>query len=299
MRLARFERDHETWVGRVEGDSVVPLAPGFGASGQEALVRFAVAHSHGAGEPRPAGAAFALGEVRLLAPVPQPPSIRDFYAFEAHVETARRSRGLGMEPAWYDAPVFYFSNPGAVFGPEDTIAAPAGCAELDYELEVAAIIGYPVKDCSAEEGLASIAGFTIMNDWSARDIQRREMRVGLGPSKGKDFATSLGPFLVTPDELPGAAAGRPRARLTASVNGRVWSSGELSDIHFSWGEIVAHAAAGAWLRAGDVLGSGTVGTGCILELAAVHGADRYPWLSAGDVVTLEASGIGTLINAVG
>lgn len=299
MKLARFEHERETWVGRVEGDSVVPLAPGYGASGQEALVRFAVAHSHGAGEPRPAGAALALAEVRLLAPVPQPPAIRDFYAFEAHVAAARRARGLEMEPAWYEAPVFYFSNPGAVFGPEDAVTAPPGCSELDYELEVAAVIGYPVRDCSPEDGVAAIAGFTIMNDWSARDIQRREMRVGLGPSKGKDFATSLGPVLVTPDELPGAASGRPRAALSAAVNGEPWSSGELSDIHFTWGEIVAHAAAGTWLRAGDVLGSGTVGTGCVLELASLHGADCYPWLVRGDVVALQASGIGTLVNTIG
>lgn len=299
MRLARFEHDRETWVGRVEGDNVVPLAPGFGAAGQDALVRFAVAHSHGAGEPRPAGEPLALAEVRLLAPVPQPPSIRDFYAFEAHVEAARRTRGLDMEPAWYEAPAFYFSNSGAVFGPYDTVAVPPGCSELDYELEVAAVIGYPVRDCSPEEGFAAIAGFTLMNDWSARDIQRREMRVGLGPSKAKDFATSLGPVLVTSDDLPDAASGRPSAALTGMVNGQPWSSGELSDIYFSWGEIVAHAASGTWLRAGDVLGSGTVGTGCILELSAVHGAERYPWLTSGDVVELHASGIGALVNTVG
>jgi fumarylacetoacetate (FAA) hydrolase len=267
-------------------------------AGQEALLRFAVAHNHGAGEPRPIGPAVPLDDVRLLTPVPQPPSIRDFYAFEAHVATARRTRGLDMEPAWYDAPVFYFSNPGAVLGPDDYLAAPHGCDELDYELEVAAVIGYPVHDCTPDDGLAAIAGFTIMNDWSARDIQRREMRVGLGPSKGKDFATSLGPLLVTPDELDDFASGRPRAAMTACVNGEVWSRGELADIYFSWGDIVAHAARDASLRAGDVLGSGTVGTGCILELSAVHGPERYRWLQPGDHVDLAVSSLGTLTNVV-
>jgi fumarylacetoacetate (FAA) hydrolase len=236
--------------------------------------------------------------VQLLTPVPEPPSIRDFYAFEAHVATARRARGLEMEPEWYRTPVFYFSNPGAVLGPDDEVRAPRGCVELDYELEVAAVIGHAVRDCSRPDGLAAIAGFTIMDDWSARDLQRREMQVGLGPSKGKDFATSLGPWLVTPDELEREAAGRPRAAMVARVNGVEWSRGELADIHFSWGEIVAHAARDATLRPGDVLGSGTVGTGCILELAAVHGADRHPWLAPGDVVELTVEGLGTLRNHI-
>ena len=299
MKLARYEHARETWVGRVEGDNVVPLAPGEGHAGQDSLLRFAVAHNHGAGAPRPVRDPTPLADVRLLTPVPAPPSIRDFYAFEAHVATARRTRGLDMEPEWYEQPVFYFSNPGAVLGPDDSATAPSGCIELDYELEVAAVIGYPVRDCSPADGLEAIAGFTVMNDWSARDVQRREMRVGLGPSKGKDFATSLGPFLVTPDELPGFGDGRPRGAMTAFVNGAAWSSGELADIHFSWGDIVAHAARDATLRAGDVLGSGTVGTGCILELAAVHGGERYPWLLPGAVVELTVDGLGSLTNRVG
>ena len=298
MRFARFEHGRETWVGRVEGDNVVPLAPGDGHAGQESLLRFAVAHNHGAGEPLAVGEPVPVREVRLLTPIPAPPSIRDFYAFEAHVATARRTRGLDMEPEWYEQPVFYFSNASAVLGPDDVVSAPAGSSELDYELEVAAVIGYPVRDCSTAEGLDAIAGFTVMNDWSARDLQRREMRVGLGPSKGKDFATSLGPFLVTPDELPGFGEGRPRAAMSASVNGVAWSHGELADIHHSWGDIVAHAARDVTLRAGDVLGSGTVGTGCILELAAVHGAERYPWLQPGDVVELDVEGMGALRNRV-
>jgi fumarylacetoacetate (FAA) hydrolase len=299
VKLARFAHVREKWVGRVEGDNVVPLAPGEGQAGQESLVRFAVAHNHGAGEPQPVGEPVPLEDIRLLAPVPAPPSIRDFYAFEAHVATARRTRGLDMEPEWYEQPVFYFSNAAAVLGPDDAVTAPHGCNELDYELEVAAVIGYAVRDCSPAAGLDAIAGFTVMNDWSARDLQRREMRVGLGPSKGKDFATSLGPLLVTPEELPGFGSGRPQASMTASVNGVEWSRGELADIHFPWGDLVAHAARDAMLRPGDLLGSGTVGTGCILELAAVHSTERYPWLRPGDVVELEVQSLGALRNHVG
>ena len=142
-----------------------------------------------------------------------------------------------------------------------------------------------------------VAGFTIMNDWSARDLQRREMALGLGPAKGKDFATSLGPFLVTPEELLDAD-GVPAGTMTASVNGVEWSRGELADLHFGWGALVAHAARSTRLRAGDVIGSGTVGTGCILELGLVHGRDRYPWLAPGDEVVLAVDGIGELAGRI-
>jgi fumarylacetoacetate (FAA) hydrolase len=173
--------------------------------------------------------------------------------------------------------VFYFSNPAAIYGPEDEVPYPHGSEELDYELEVAAIVG--------AEG--AIGGFTVMNDWSARDLQRAEMRVGLGPAKGKDFATSLGPVVITPDEFDGMGA-----TMIARVNGEERSRGELADMHHSWDAIVAHAARNTRLRAGDVLGSGTVGTGCILE----HGDGR--WLQPGDVVELEVGGIGLLRNPI-
>jgi fumarylacetoacetate (FAA) hydrolase len=223
-------------------------------------------------------AEYPLDEVRLLAPVLEPPSVRDFYAFEAHVRTARASRGLDMPDEWYRQPVFYFSNPAAIFGPDEDVPYPKGTAELDYELEIAAIIG-------AEE---QIAGFTIMNDWSARDLQRAEMTVGLGPAKGKDFATSLGPVVVTVDEFPG-----DEAEMVARVNGEERSRGNLRTLYHSWERIREHAARNTVLRPGDVLGSGTVGTGCILEL----GDGR--WLQRGDVVELEVDGIGVLRNRVG
>jgi fumarylacetoacetate (FAA) hydrolase len=214
--------------------------------------------------------------------VPQPPSVRDAYAFEAHVLNARSVTGRGeVPPEWYEVPVFYFSNPAAIYGPDDEIPYPAGTEELDYELEVAVVIG----DVTGSD---VIGGFTIMNDWSARDLQRQEMKVGLGPAKGKDFATSLGPVVVTPDEL-----GDLRLEMVARVNGEERSRGNLGDIYHSWDSILARAAANTRLVPGDVIGSGTVGTGCILE----HGDGR--WLQPGDVVEFEVEGIGVLRNVIG
>jgi fumarylacetoacetate (FAA) hydrolase len=178
---------------------------------------------------------------------------------------------------WYDRPVFYFSNPASIHGPGDEIPYPEGTEELDYELEVAAIMGMD----------GQIGGFTVMNDWSARDLQRAEMKVGLGPAKGKDFATSLGPVVVTPDEFDGSGG-----TMVARVNGEERSRGELGDMHFSWAQLVEQAARNTRLLPGDVLGSGTVGRGCILE----HGDGR--WLQRGDVVELEVEGIGVLRNTV-
>jgi fumarylacetoacetate (FAA) hydrolase len=212
-----------------------------------------------------------------------PPAVRDFYAFEQHVATARAARGLAVPPEWYEQPVFYFSNPAAIYGPEAEIPYPGGAQELDYELEVAAIIG--------AEG--RIGGFTVLNDWSARDLQRRELKVGLGPAKGKDFATSLGPIVVTADEFEG-----DEAEMVARVNGEERSRGNLRDLYFTWDEIRRQAARNTHLRAGDVLGSGTVGTGCILELSSAPDWDGR-WLQPGDVVELEVEGIGVLRNRIG
>ncbi len=295
MRLARYRAHHDgqPYVGLLTDELIAPVAAGEGAAGQAALMAVAMARPEvppAIGPPEP------LDRAELLCPVPEPPSIRDFYAFEAHVATARAARGLDMDPAWYDAPVFYFSNPAAVLGPGEAVRPPA-TAELDYELEVAAVIGVECADVDPADWLGVVAGFTIMNDWSARDLQRREMALGLGPAKGKDFATSLGPVLVTPEELLDAG-GAPAATMTASVNGAEWSRGELADLHHGWGALVAHASRSTRLRPGDVLGSGTVGSGCILELGLVHGHERHPWLTAGDEVTLSVSGIGALSSRV-
>jgi fumarylacetoacetate (FAA) hydrolase len=224
-------------------------------------------------------------------------SFRDFYAFEQHVKTCRRHRGLDMVPQWYQVPVFYFSNPTAIIGHDDPVAAPHGSEALDYELELACVIGKAARDLPADDrALDAVAGFTILNDWSARDLQRAEMAVGLGPSKSKDFATSLGPELVPFDELRDRYQdGRLHLEMTASVNGRELSRGNSGAMHWTWPQLLAHASRDVWLKPGDVLGSGTVGTGCILELTpeAVGG-----WLKPGDVVELTIERLGTLRNRV-
>jgi fumarylacetoacetate (FAA) hydrolase len=229
--------------------------------------------------------------------LPPVASIRDFYAFEQHVATCRRHRGLDMVPQWYQVPVFYFSNPVCVIGDGESIHAPQGCQELDYELELACVIGRPAGDLPADDrALECVAGFTIMNDWSARDLQRVEMAVGLGPSKSKDFATSLGPHLVPFGELADHYRdGRLHLEMTASVNGRVLSRANGGTMYWTWPQLLAHASRDTELRPGDVIGSGTVGTGCILELTPpVAGG----WLKPGDVVELTVERLGMLRNPI-
>lgn len=241
----------------------------------------------------------SLEQARLLPPIPRPPSVRDFYAFEQHVRTARARRSAEMDPDWYEIPVFYFSNPVAIVAPFEEVAVPPGCQQLDFELEVAAVLGRGGANMRPAEAEAGIAGFMVMNDWSARDLQQREMRLGLGPAKGKDFATSLGPFLVTPDELePRRSARAYDLEMTASVNGREYSRSTLADIYWSFGEMLAYASRGTELIPGEVIGSGTCGGGCILELSFVHGEEAYPWLRPGDVVELSVEELGTLVNRV-
>lgn len=238
---------------------------------------------------------YDVDEITLLAPLPRPVSVRDFYAFEEHVKTARGRRGLDVVPEWYEIPVFYFTNHMAVKGPDDTISQPASCEWLDYELEIACIIGKTGKNITANEAEEHIFGYCIMNDWSARDLQAKEMKVGLGPAKGKDFATSLGPFIVTPDELSTYKTDNGYdLKMTASVNGRLLSEGNFDHIHYTFGEMIERASAGVTLYPGEVIGSGTVGTGCILEL----GTDVHRWLQPGDEVELSITGLGKLKNNI-
>jgi 2-keto-4-pentenoate hydratase/2-oxohepta-3-ene-1,7-dioic acid hydratase in catechol pathway len=240
-----------------------------------------------------------LAAAKLRSPVPRPPSVRDFYAFEQHVRTARQRRGLEMDPDWYELPVFYFSNPAALIGPVDDVAVPPGSSALDFELEVAAIVGRGGSDLDPDAAERHIAGYCVMNDWSARDIQRREMKLSMGPVKGKDFATTLGPFMVTPDELePFRKNPAFDLAMRASVNGQEYSRASLADIYWSFGEMLAYASRGTEVVPGDVIGSGTCGTGCILELSLVHGEDRYPWLKPGDLVELEVEHLGRTANRV-
>jgi fumarylacetoacetate (FAA) hydrolase len=238
-----------------------------------------------------------LDEVTLKAPLQSPPTLRDAYAFETHVKTANKNRGREVPEEWYEFPVFYYTNPGSITDPNTAIAKPAYTNALDYELEIAAIIGKPGKDLTADKAMEHVFGFTIFNDWSARDVQRKEMKVGLGPAKGKDFASTLGPWIVTPNEFAKRQTGRPGvydSKMVARINGEERSRGNWSDMHYSFGEIIARASEGVMLRPGDVIGSGTVGTGCLLEITKGEG----PWLAKGDVVELEIEGIGVLKNTV-
>ncbi|MQA08945.1 MAG: fumarylacetoacetate hydrolase family protein [Pseudonocardiaceae bacterium] len=236
-----------------------------------------------------------LATVELLAPIPDPPSIRDFMAFEEHVVTASDAIGLTVDPLWYEQPVFYFTNPAAVLGPHADVPIPPGSGAFDYELEVAAVVGKDGSDLTPEEAERHIAGFMLYCDWSARDLQGTEMKLNLGPAKGKDSANGFGPWLVTADELASRGSGRGYdVALTASVNGAGYSGGNVADLYWSFGEMIAYASRGTRVRPGDVIGSGTVGTGCVLELSRVHGAEKYPWLHAGDRVRLEAELLGAI-----
>jgi fumarylacetoacetate (FAA) hydrolase len=227
-------------------------------------------------------------------PILRPPSVRDFYAFEGHVRTMWERRGGDVPEAWYRLPIFYFSNVSEVRGPDEPVWAPAGSAELDYELEVAALVDTPAVDLAPDRAEGAIGGYTIFNDWSARDLQREETTVRLGPAKGKDFASSFGPWLVTPDELapfraPGATG--PDLAMTAEVNGIETTRGRWADAQFSFGQMLARASADVRLRPGDLIGSGTVGTGCLLEIREST-IGRY--LEPGDEVVVRVERLGAL-----
>ncbi len=239
----------------------------------------------------------AIDEVKFLSPL-KPATLRDGYAFEQHVVTANKNRGREVPEEWYQFPVFYFTNPNAVFGHEDVIPYPLYTQAMDYELEIAAVIGKRGMNIKPEDAPAHIFGYTIFNDWSARDVQRKEMVVGLGPAKAKDFASSFGPVIVTHEAIADKATGRPGVydlSMTARVNGVEFSRGNFKDMHWSFGEIIARASDSVMLYPGDVIGSGTVGTGCLLELTKFQG----PWLKEGDILELEVEQIGILRNTVG
>jgi 2-keto-4-pentenoate hydratase/2-oxohepta-3-ene-1,7-dioic acid hydratase in catechol pathway len=229
-----------------------------------------------------------LSSVELLAPLPRPSSIRDFIAFEQHIATASAKFNLGpVPPVWYEMPIYYKGNVNSVIGSETDIVWPSFTEKLDYELELGMVIGRAGKDIAEKDAGAYIAGYTIFNDVSARDMQAREMPVQLGPAKGKDFDTGnvLGPWLVTPDEFD------PRsARMVARVNGEVWSEGNAGDMHHSFERMIAHVSMSETIFPGDIFGSGTVGGGSGVEI------DR--WIQPGDVIELGIEGIGVLRNRV-
>lgn len=229
---------------------------------------------------------FSAAEVRLKAPLMRPTSMRDFFAFEQHVKKGFEKRGEPMPAEWYDMPVYYKGAHWSIIGTDEEVSWPSFTEKFDYELELAVIIGKAGTNIAEASARSHIAGFTVMNDFSARDIQRKEMKVRLGPAKGKDFATAIGPVLVTPDEI-----GDPyNLAMTAKINGEVWSSGNSGSITHSFEKMIAFASRDEMLQPGDLIGSGTVGGGCGLEL------DR--WVKPGDVMELEIERIGVLRNTV-
>lgn len=244
-----------------------------------------------------AAPAVPLPMVRLRAPVIQPPTVRDFFSYEGH---ASGQGARELHEAWYRLPIFYFSNTLRIFGPEDEVPIPSATDRLDYEMELGCVIGREGSDIAAADALDYIAGFCIFNDFSARDLQFDEMAVGLGPAKGKDSATSLGPWLVTTDEMaPYLRDGKLQVKCTVRVNGDVWlDAGDGGAAQFSWGDFVERASKDSRIVPGDVMGSGTVSGGSIPE-AIARGISGARYLQPGDVVELEVEGIGTLRNTLG
>ena len=294
MHLVTFlDDDGRERVGAVRGEEVRPLHPGLtmlellASSGGDLPAAAQGALDEGAGRRR-------LEELHLLAPLPHPPTVRDFMTFESHVAGVR-GPDRPLPDQWYEAPAFYFTNPYAVLGPADPVPVPPGCELFDFELEVAAVAGCDVADPTPAEAEASVAGYTILVDWSGRDIQWAEMQVGLGPAKGKDTATTLGPALVTADELASCRSGTSFAlAMEAEVNGRRVGGDRLDSMAFSFGDMVAYAARGTTVRAGDVLGSGTCGGGCLAELWGRRGLDAHPPLRPGDEVTVRVELLGAM-----
>ena len=251
-----------------------------------------------------------LEEVELMAPVPNPTSCRDAYAFRQHVAAARRNRGVDMIPEFDQFPIFYFTNHNAVTGPGPIECMPDHFEKLDFELEIAAVIGKQGKNIKAKDASEYIAGFTIMNDMSARTLQMEEMRLNLGPAKGKDFSTTIGPYLVTRDELEelrtdpydGHIGTNYNLDMKCWINDQLVSEGNMNTMFWTFEEIIERCSYGVEIFPGDVIGSGTVGTGCFLELngtAKLENPDAEPqWLKAGDKIDMEISGLGRLSNTL-
>jgi 2-keto-4-pentenoate hydratase/2-oxohepta-3-ene-1,7-dioic acid hydratase in catechol pathway len=299
MRFATWSAGGTVYAGVVADDGLHPLPAGVTVLD---LVRAGLPAALEAGAEALAGEATALDAVRLLPPL-QPPTVRDFVAFEEHVEGVRKSiDGVGgIVPEWYQAPTFYFTNPYALVGAFDDVPVPPGSRRFDFELEVAAVVGRDGASLTPERARDAIFGYTILNDWSARDLQAREMKVGLGPAKGKDSATTLGPWLVTADELEPYrdAEGFLALDLRVSVNDVEIGQDLLSNMGWPFEELVGYASRGTWVRAGDVLGSGTCGNGgCLAELWGRRGRLDPPPLEPGDVVEMTVEGIGAIRNRV-
>ena len=250
-----------------------------------------------------------INDVNLLAPIPNPNSLRDAYAFRQHVETSRKNRGLEMIKEFDEFPVFYFSNHNAIYGPQDEIKCmPSHFEKLDFELEIAIVIGKEGRNLKANEASSYIAGYMIMNDVSARGLQMKEMKLNLGPAKGKDFASVIGPYLVTPDEIKDKLIDKGEhgsiydLKMSFSLNNQLVSEGNFKDMNWTFEQIIERVSYGATIYPGDIIGSGTVGTGCLLEL---NGTEKIKdsnykevWLKEGDVVKMKIDKLGEISNKI-
>lgn len=299
MRFATYRHKGRVSAARMVDDQLYPLA---GDVTVLDLLRKGKPALLAAGEAAMSAQPVAVADVVLLPPL-EPPTVRDFVAFEEHVEGVASSvtEDSGITADWYEAPAFYFTNPYALIGPYDEVQAPAGSKMLDFELEVAVVIATEGRDLTPEQARSVIAGYTIFNDWSARDLQRREMRIGLGPVKGKDFATTLGPYLVTPDEVERYrdSDGFLDLEMAVEVNGVQVGIDLLSNMGWPFEELIAYASRNTMVRPGDVLGSGTCGNGgSLAELWGRRGRVDPPPLQPGDVVTMTVQGLGTISNKV-
>lgn len=292
MRLATLAHEGSPRAVVLEGDDAYPLP-----STLSDLIALGLDRALEIGEQARRDEPIPWDESQLLLPY-RPPSIRDFVTFESHVEGVRRSidGAPGIPEAWYDAPHFYFTNPHALFGPGAPVPRPASCRELDFELEVAVVLGNGGSSLTTDEAEQAIFGYTILNDWSARDIQSREMKVGLGPAKGKDFATSFGPWIVTADEI--GPPGDLDLLCRAYVNGALIGEDRLSSMRWTFPQMIAYASRDSVVVPGDLLASGTTGGGCLAELWGRRGEMEPPPLEPGDEVRLKVDGLGVLTGSV-
>ncbi|KPM49077.1 fumarylacetoacetate hydrolase family protein [Jiulongibacter sediminis] len=316
MKLITFrKKDNKTSIGWLQGNDVVDMQKASPELPGDMLTfidhhetYFDIIEKLGKIEPH-----FSIDEVKLLPPLPNPRSVRDYIGFEMHMLNASRSFGHSISEVWYEMPIYYFTNHQAIYGPEDEIARPPKETKMDLELEIAAIIGKGGKDIEAGKADAHIFGYTIFNDWTARAIQKREMEMPLGPCKGKDFANAFGPCIVTADEFeqyrvpfseeffneplrtPERKADRFNVKMEARINGVTVCEGNYKTVYHSFGEMIERASEnGVQLMPGDILGSGTVGWGSLIENKfSVHRP-----IVPGDVVELEIEGIGVLRNKV-
>ncbi|MEY4424642.1 MAG: hypothetical protein RJB56_269 [Actinomycetota bacterium] len=305
MKIARWQYNGLAHDGLVEDGKVYAFAGGYS---NEDLVKLGLPMALKVGALTLAAATGnepSLDEVDLLVPI-QPPSIRDFVAFEEHVEGVVKSidASEGVVPEWYEYPTFYFTNPNSLIATGDVMNPPV-CQRLDFELEVGVVVGAvdgrDGSNLTPAEAHEAIFGYTIFNDWSARDVQAREMKVRLGPAKGKDFATTLGPWIVTADEFESRHddEGFLNLLMTVSINGVEIGRDSLANMGWPLSELVAYASRNTRVVPGDVLGSGTAGSGCLAELWGRAGGLTPPPLKAGDEVVMTVEGIGEIRNVVG